>query len=180
MLADTSAGTWIKKAYLLWSPYHQQVSHQRWIWGTACRQESEWERHPGCKTQGRHHQKSKTGVSVAPWKGLMSSKNFLKKKFRNPSMFLFAVPGVATVAIVVRKFLRVSSGRVHSNFFHSTFINRFFLFVCFFADIENYTGEHLYKHITQCHCVWHAVERIFRHFLNIDASNVKVAVEYDN
>ena len=27
-------------------------------------------------TQGRRHQKSKTGVSVAPQKGLMSSKNF--------------------------------------------------------------------------------------------------------
>ena len=31
--------------------------------------------HPGFETQGRHHQKSKTGVSVAPRKGLMSSKN---------------------------------------------------------------------------------------------------------
>ena len=35
---------------------------------------------PGFETQGRHHQKSKTGVSVAPRKGLMSSKNFFKKK----------------------------------------------------------------------------------------------------
>ena len=35
---------------------------------------------PGFETQGRHHQKSKTGVSVAPQKGLMSSKNFKKKK----------------------------------------------------------------------------------------------------
>ena len=32
--------------------------------------------HPGFETQGRRHQKSKTGVSVAPRKGLMSSKNF--------------------------------------------------------------------------------------------------------
>ena len=31
--------------------------------------------HPGFETQRRHHQKSKTGVSVAPQNGLMSSKN---------------------------------------------------------------------------------------------------------
>ena len=37
--------------------------------------------HPGFETQGRCHQKSKTGVSVAPQKGLfVSSKNFKKKK----------------------------------------------------------------------------------------------------
>ena len=42
-------------------------AHKQWI-------------HPGFETQGRHHQKSKTGVSVAPQKGLMSSKRFLKKK----------------------------------------------------------------------------------------------------
>ena len=30
--------------------------------------------HPGFKTQGRRHQKSKTGVWVTPQKGLMSSK----------------------------------------------------------------------------------------------------------
>ena len=35
--------------------------------------------HPGFETQGRRHQKSKTGVSVAPRKGLLSSKIFLKK-----------------------------------------------------------------------------------------------------
>ena len=32
----------------------------------------------GFETQRRHHQKSKTGISVAPQKGFMSSKNFLK------------------------------------------------------------------------------------------------------
>ena len=37
--------------------------------------------HPGFETQERRHQKSKTGVSVAPQKGLMSSKKFLKKIF---------------------------------------------------------------------------------------------------
>ena len=36
--------------------------------------------HSGFETQRRHHQKSKTGVSVAPQKGLMSSKNLEKKK----------------------------------------------------------------------------------------------------
>ena len=35
--------------------------------------------HSGFETQRRHHQKSKTGVSVAPQKGLMSYKNFKKK-----------------------------------------------------------------------------------------------------
>ena len=36
--------------------------------------------HSGFETQRRCHQKSKTGVSVAPQKGLMSSKNLKKKK----------------------------------------------------------------------------------------------------
>ena len=35
--------------------------------------------HSGFDTQRRHHQKSKTGVSVAPQKGLMSSKNLKQK-----------------------------------------------------------------------------------------------------
>ena len=35
--------------------------------------------HPGFKTQGRRHQKSKTGESVAPRKGFMSSKILRKK-----------------------------------------------------------------------------------------------------
>ena len=33
-----------------------------------------WGIHPGFETQGRRHQKSKIGVSVAPQKGLVSSK----------------------------------------------------------------------------------------------------------
>ena len=37
---------------------------------------------PGFKTQRRRHQKSKTGVSVAPRKGLMSSKNFCITKIK--------------------------------------------------------------------------------------------------
>ena len=35
--------------------------------------------HPGFETQGRHHQKSKTGVSVAPQKGTCFLQNFFKK-----------------------------------------------------------------------------------------------------
>ena len=35
--------------------------------------------HSGFETQRRHHQKSKTGISVAPQKGLMSSKLFFTK-----------------------------------------------------------------------------------------------------
>ena len=34
--------------------------------------------HPGFETQSRHHQKSKTGVSLAPQKGLVSSKKLKK------------------------------------------------------------------------------------------------------
>ena len=34
----------------------------------------------GFETQRRHHQKFKTGVSVAPQKELMSSKHFFKKQ----------------------------------------------------------------------------------------------------
>ena len=39
--------------------------------------------HPGFETQGRSHQKSKTGVSVAPRKELKSSK---KKKLKKEKM----------------------------------------------------------------------------------------------
>ena len=38
--------------------------------------------HPGFETQGRHHQKSKTGVSLAPQNGLISS----PKKRVQPSL----------------------------------------------------------------------------------------------
>ena len=36
--------------------------------------------HPGFKTHGRSHHKSKTGISVSPQKGFVSSKIFFKKK----------------------------------------------------------------------------------------------------
>ena len=35
--------------------------------------------HSGFETQGRRHQKSKTGASVTPRQGLMSPKNFKKE-----------------------------------------------------------------------------------------------------
>ena len=38
--------------------------------------------HLGFETQGRRHQKSKTGVSVAPRKGHLSYKNLKKKKIQ--------------------------------------------------------------------------------------------------
>ena len=50
--------------------------------------------HPGFETQGRCHQKSKTGVSVAPRKELMSSKNLKKKKGLNNSDIVKSRNGV--------------------------------------------------------------------------------------
>ena len=80
-LADTSADMWIKMAKLpCWPLHSQQVLNQRWIWGIHCvqtRKQASEEIYPGFETQGRRHQKSKTGVSVAPQKGLQ--KFYLKK-----------------------------------------------------------------------------------------------------
>ena len=73
-----------------WPPRGQQVSHQRWISGnmycnTYASAKLEWGRtHSGFETKSRRHQKSETGVSVAPQKELMSSKNFFKKKALTP------------------------------------------------------------------------------------------------
>ena len=39
-----------------------------------------WGFHPGFEIYGRHHQKSKTGVTVDPQKELMSSKNLKRKE----------------------------------------------------------------------------------------------------
>ena len=63
-------------------PEGQQVSHQSWILGIHCIQAM---KDPGngvqhgFETQLRRHQKSKTGVSVASQKGLISSKLFFVK-----------------------------------------------------------------------------------------------------
>ena len=74
------AGTWKKMVQLpCWLPKGQQVSHHRWIQGLSCTQATKHTSkriHPGFKTQRRYHQKSKTGLSVAPQKGL----KFLKIK----------------------------------------------------------------------------------------------------
>ena len=62
--------------------------------------------HPGFETQGRRHQKSKTGVSVAPQKGPVSSKNFKKKKklevsgFTSQWGYLFAAGFFSSVMIL--------------------------------------------------------------------------------
>ena len=44
--------------------------------------------HSGFKTERRCHQKSKTGVTVAAQKGLMSYKIFLKKNYQTPKINL--------------------------------------------------------------------------------------------
>ena len=80
MLVNTSVSMRIKKAWLpCWSQYNQQVSHQRWIWGSHRQKVHKKGIYPGIETQGRCHQKSKTGVSMAPRKGLRSSKFFFKE-----------------------------------------------------------------------------------------------------
>ena len=45
--------------------------------------------HPGFQAQDRRHKKSKTGVLVAPHKGLMYYKNVKKKRKRNCSLLTF-------------------------------------------------------------------------------------------
>ena len=47
----------------------------------ACRWQSMQRIHPGFETQGRRHQKVKTGVSVTPQKGLLSNLLFFLKSF---------------------------------------------------------------------------------------------------
>ena len=53
--------------------------------------------HPGFETQGRRHQKSKTGVSVAPQKGLVSYKIFLKKKKKKKKEIAILKTGITKV-----------------------------------------------------------------------------------
>ena len=52
------------------------LTHPLWAAEEACKQEI----HTGFETQGIPHQKSKTGVSVAPQKELMFSKELKKRK----------------------------------------------------------------------------------------------------
>ena len=75
---------WMRMAGLpCWLPRGQQVSYPRWVWGFHCTQvmkHASHRIHSGFVTQSRHHQKSKTGVSVAPQKGVMSSKKIFLTK----------------------------------------------------------------------------------------------------
>ena len=72
MLADMSAGMWIEKAGCHADLYTVSRCCTRGESGDH-RGEKVPKKgiHPGFDTQGRYHQKSKTGVSVAPRKGLM-------------------------------------------------------------------------------------------------------------
>ena len=68
----------------------QQVLHQRRISGIHCTQAMKYTGkgiHPGFETQGRCHQKSKTGLSVAPHKGLIFSEKIIKKKKKEKGYF---------------------------------------------------------------------------------------------
>ena len=55
---------------------------------------------PWFETQGRRHQKSKIGVPVAPQKGLMSSKNFLKKTTLMKNMGPYCTVRLRVLAVV--------------------------------------------------------------------------------
>ena len=60
---DASASMSIKKARLpCWPLYSQQVSHQRWIWGSHRRENTQGIK-SGLETQGRCHQSPKQGIS---------------------------------------------------------------------------------------------------------------------
>ena len=66
---------------MLWLPRGQQVSHGRWIWGFCYMQamkNASKGNNAGFETQGRRHQKYKTGVLGAPQKGQMFSKSLKK------------------------------------------------------------------------------------------------------
>ena len=76
-------GAWRKTAQLpYWPPRGQQVSHKE---GVTCMLLASANKaaHSGFKTRRRRHQKSKTGLSVAPQKGVMSLKNVQKEYMPN-------------------------------------------------------------------------------------------------
>ena len=72
ILVDMSASAWIKKAWLPCWPLGESKDHTS---------DKAWKgSHPSFETQGRRHQKSKTGVSVAPRKRPINVlQTFLKK-----------------------------------------------------------------------------------------------------
>ena len=68
---------WKRLAWqLCWTPRGQQVSHQRWT--HTPRPSVNKAAHCGFEIQGRRHQKSKTEISVAPQKGHVFQKFYLK------------------------------------------------------------------------------------------------------
>ena len=75
-LADTSGGMSIKKAQLpCWPLYSQQVSHQRWIWGSHKWESMQKGSTLALKPRADVTRSPKLSVaSVAPRKGLMFSK----------------------------------------------------------------------------------------------------------
>ena len=64
--------------------------------------------HPGFETQMRCHQKSKTGLSVPPQKGLMFSKNILKNYFYFKTCLL-----LSSVYFKKKLVTRIASKAVH-------------------------------------------------------------------
>ena len=77
------ASTWMKWFGCHADHQEDNRGHQKWIWEIRCAQAAKYANegiHPGFETQGRYHQMSKTGASVAPQKGLISSKNFIRKR----------------------------------------------------------------------------------------------------
>ena len=61
----------------------QQMSHQRWIWGIHCMQATKYASNGSSlalKPRGHVTRSPKTGISLAPQKGLMYSKNFIFNK----------------------------------------------------------------------------------------------------
>ena len=105
MLVETSVSMWIEKARLpCWTLYSGQLSHQRWIWQARKHtRDPPWLWNPGqmspevhnrgiSETQGRCHQKSTTGVSVATRKGLVSSKTVLSRKPSVSSALVYIFP----------------------------------------------------------------------------------------
>ena len=82
----------------------------------------------GFETQRRRHQKSKTGVSVAPQKGLMSNKNLKqKKKYTNAKVYRIKVtPRESIYSLMSAFFIFI--------FYFFYFKNNFHFHFCFHLD----------------------------------------------
>ena len=94
--------------------------------------------HPDFETQERYHQKSKTGVSVAPRKGLVSPRFFFKKKGVTPPLML-----LQTISVVV-KMITLAFGRLNC-YLYLTVKNRFGPeYINFFVHIFNCCSPKIY------------------------------------